>query len=153
MLSKLPIKATLLTLTTATIFSGSALLTPKAAFAGVASIGQQLIDVAIAAGLMNRTPTHEPHIGTLRAGRSHVVNINLRSGVTYNLISVCDEYCTDVDIKLYDENSNLVDSDIRSNDIAIVSVTPRWSGEFYVKVDLVNCSANYCYYGVGVFGQ
>lgn len=146
-------KVTTLGLTTATMLSSSIMLTPRSAFAGVASIGQQLINAAIAAGSLSHVPTHDPYINTLLNGRSHLVTINLHSGVAYNLVSVCDEYCRDVDLKLYDGNYNLISSDTRPNDVSIISVVPYRSGQFYLEVDMADCNANYCYYGVGVFGR
>ncbi|MGA7935472.1 MAG: hypothetical protein WCA35_18115, partial [Kovacikia sp.] len=71
----------------------------------------------------------------------------------YGLIGVCDRDCRDLDLRLYDENGNLVAADTSSDDTPFVSLTPRWSGQFYLRVDMANCRANYCYYGVGVFGR
>lgn len=146
-------KATVLTIATATILSSSVFWSSKSAFASAESIGRQLINAARAAGVLDLAPTHDPYINTLRNSHSGWININLHSGVAYNLVSVCDEYCRDVDLKLYDENYNLIDYDTRSNDVPIISVVPRWSGQFYLEIDMANCNANYCYYGVGVFGR
>ncbi len=140
------------TVAAATIFSVT-LLASSSAFASATSIGRQLIGAAIAIGFLNRTPTHDPYINTLRNQGSHLINVNLRSGVAYNLLGVCDEYCADVDLKLYDGNYNLIDSDTRPGDVPVISVIPSRSGRFYVEVDMADCNANYCYYGVGVFGR
>lgn len=101
----------------------------------------------------NYRMTHEPTIDTLSEQRKHLITLNLRSGINYGLIGVCDSDCADVDLKLYDENYGLIATDTRSNSTPVVTVTPRWAGRFYLEVDMENCQANYCYYGVGVFGR
>lgn len=41
---------------------------------------------------------------------------------------------TDLDLFVYDENGNLVASDTDSTDVCVVSWTPRWTGNFRVRV-------------------
>lgn len=41
---------------------------------------------------------------------------------------------TDLDLYVYDENSNLVDSDTDETDTCICSFTPKWRGNFTIKV-------------------
>ncbi|MBD1848839.1 hypothetical protein H6F87_02245 [Cyanobacteria bacterium FACHB-502] len=147
------LKAAIATLST-TILAGELLL-PKPAQANsyTEQVARQLVEATILAGHRNIPPTHEPQIQTLRDGRSSVMTLNLRSGASYRLVGVCDADCADLDLKLYDQNGNLISSDIAADSTPIISVVPRWSGQFYLQVDMANCQANYCYYGIGVFGQ
>jgi hypothetical protein len=41
---------------------------------------------------------------------------------------------TDLDLFVYDENGNLVASDTDSTDVCVVTWTPRWTGNFRVRV-------------------
>lgn len=41
---------------------------------------------------------------------------------------------TDLDLYIYDENDNLIDSDTDEGDICVCSFTPKWTGKFTIKV-------------------
>ncbi|MGB7712580.1 MAG: hypothetical protein WBL95_24110 [Microcoleus sp.] len=137
------------------LFSGIVLLTPTAALAGrfTDQVRGQLMQVAISLGIGSYQLTHNPLVDDLRNNQSETLNINLRSGTSYAFVGVCDEDCRDIDLQVYDENGNLVDSDTDTDDYPMVRVNPRWSGRFRVKVTMANCTASTCYYGVGVFGR
>lgn len=138
------------------LFSGIVLLTPTAALAGrfTDQVRGQLMQAAISLGINGSYQlTHNPQVDNLRNNQSKILNINLRSGTSYAFVGVCDEDCRDIDLQVYDENGNLVDSDTGADDYPMVRVNPRWNGRFRVKVTMANCKASTCYYGVGVFGK
>jgi len=41
---------------------------------------------------------------------------------------------TDLDLYVYDENGNLIDSDTDSTDDCVAAFNPRWTGVFYIKI-------------------
>lgn len=98
-------------------------------------------------------PTHNFRIDHLYNNGSDFFTVELRRGWEYVLVSTCDRDCSDVDIKLYDENNNLIAEDNKADDLPVVRVTPRWTGRFRVQVRMHRCSVGPCYYGVGVFGK
>jgi len=55
-------------------------------------------------------------------------------GGEYSRVIVRGDGDTDLDVFLFDEGGNLIDSDTDDTDFCIVGVTPRWSGEFTVVV-------------------
>lgn len=77
----------------------------------------------------------------------------LRSGREYFIASVCDQDCSDIDLKLYDENNNVIAEDASEDDAPIVKVTPRWSGKFRLAVTMYDCTNAPCYYGITVMGR
>lgn len=84
--------------------------------------------------------------GKLYAGQTKTLETRLVGGVTYRFIAAgCDD-ADDVDIRLYDDNWNLIDMDNDGQDrgdlasrIAIADVTPRRNGRFYIRVTLHSC--------------
>lgn len=116
-------------------------------------VRNQLLERAEIAGLGGYTLTHKPSIDTLREGRSHYININLRAGMSYGIVGVCDSDCQDLDISLYDHRGKLIASDLQDDDIPVISLNPSRSGRYQIQVDMANCNANTCYYGVGLFGK
>lgn len=113
----------------------------------------QLAQVALAAGFSGNTVTHEPFIGDLGNGGEDDITLNLRRGVSYAIIGVCDNDCRDIDLKLYDDNGNLISSDTGRNDTPFIAVTPRWNARFTIRVIMTNCSNAPCRYGIGAFGK
>jgi len=81
------------------------------------------------------------------------MTLNLHAGTTYALIGVCDQDCTDIDLRLYDSDGDEVDSDLKTDDKPIVQIAPRVTGEYRVKVTMASCSTSPCFYGVGVYGK
>jgi hypothetical protein len=111
----------------------------------------QLLVAAIAFTDKGYELTSAPYTGSLRQGQVDDLKVDLNAGQNYLFIGLCDQDCGDIDLYLYDENGQLIDSDIKNDDKPLVLVTPRWSGRFYIKVKMVSCSNQPCFYGVGNF--
>lgn len=72
--------------------------------------------------------------GFLARGASTVVTSTLYQGNSYCFIAGGCQDAYDMDLILYDENGYLIDRDEDADRAAAVTVTPRWTGMFYVKV-------------------
>jgi hypothetical protein len=71
----------------------------------------------------------------LEEGEHYVFKPTLFMGLEYKILGVSDDDTVkDIDIIIYDENYNLIDKDYYTDSIPIISVTPRWTGTFYVCV-------------------
>jgi hypothetical protein len=97
--------------------------------------------------------THDPQIGSLADDADESFNITLHSGTTYTLVAVCDNDCTDVDLVLYDADGDQVDSDVGTNDVPSIRVTPSETQRYRVKVVMATCKTNPCWYGIGAYGK
>ena len=97
--------------------------------------------------------THETQIGSLRDDENESFSLTLHSGTTYALVGVCDNDCSDLDLVLYDADGDQVDSDVQTDDVPIVQVTPRETMRYRVKVLMPSCKTNPCWYGIGVYGK
>lgn len=97
--------------------------------------------------------THDVICGRLNDSRSTTYSVTLRGGVTYSIMSACDEDCGDIDLFLYDNYGNEIDSDEQLDDFPVVSVTPRYTAVFTLKVEMYDCNINPCYFGIGVFAM
>lgn len=140
------------------LLSSAIVLTPTIALANneywINSVRAQLMRAAVALNLGGSYElTHDPFVDRLSSNQSDYVTINLHRGVNYAFVGVCDQDCQDIDLRLYDEGGNLIDSDTGNDDYPYIKVRPRWSGQFKIKVTMARCRANYCYYGIGAFGR
>ena len=95
--------------------------------------------------------TTQIYTGRLRDDESETLVSELRFGNDYAFLGVCDNDCSDVDLRLFDDDGREVDSDVRTDDWPVVRVTPARSGRFRVRVIMASCRTNPCYYGVGLY--
>ena len=137
------------------LFSSAIFLVPIAALANrfIDQVGVKLLGAALALGIDDYEPSHEPYVGKLYDDSKESVIFELREGNTYKIVGVSDQDCRDLDLRLYDQNGYLIDSDLEFDEYPLVSVTPRRSGPFELEVRMPSCSAAYCYYGIGAFHQ
>ena len=115
-------------------------------------VRRQLAAEILQAAGDNYHMTHDPFIGSATNGKDDPVKVKLHAGVSYAITGVCDEDCGDLDIKLYDENLHLIDSDMDDDDHPVVKVSPRWTGNYLVEIIMSNCRNSPCRYGIGIFG-
>lgn len=85
----------------------------------VETVKQQLIKAAQAAVRAGFRLTHDPFVDRLGNGGNDDITLNLRKGTSYVIVGVCDDDCKDMDLKLYDDNGRLVDSDTAADDTPI----------------------------------
>ena len=116
-------------------------------------VRQQLNQVGSASEGRGYTMSHDIYMGRLDNSANTNLTLNLDAGKAYEIWGVCDQDCSDIDMVLYDENDNEIDSDLLTDDKPLVEVTPRHSARFRIKVTMANCRANPCRYGVGVWSK
>jgi hypothetical protein len=97
--------------------------------------------------------THSPYIGSLREGATSGHTLQLNRGTSYSLIGVCDNDCSDLDLRLFDSSGREVGADVLADDTPVVNVTPRRSGTYTVRAIMTSCSDEPCRYGIGVYGR
>lgn len=97
--------------------------------------------------------SHSRYDGQLRNGQQETVTLDLYAGNSYMMIAQCDTDCSDVDMWLYDENGNLIDEDLLVDDTPIVEVNPVRNARFTLRTQMISCSVEPCYYGIGVYAR
>jgi hypothetical protein len=97
--------------------------------------------------------THEPYIGSLTDGNTSLHTVRLDGGHSYALIGVCDNDCSDLDMRLYDGDGDEVAADVENDDTPVVTVTPSRTSTYTVRAIMANCTSEPCRYGIGVYGR
>ena len=83
---------------------------------------------------------------TVKANTCDVYEITLKQGESF-YIYVSGDGDTDLDLFVYDENGNLVGSDVEDDDACLCVVTPKWTGKFKIKIkNLGNVYNRYHFY-------
>jgi hypothetical protein len=73
------------------------------------------------------------HMDVVDAGLTDVYTMRFQGGEDATIILSSDGD-TDLDLYVYDENDNLIGYDDDGTDDCVVSFTPRWTGNFKIKV-------------------
>jgi hypothetical protein len=95
--------------------------------------------------------TGEVRAGSLTQGERESISVTLRAGFDFAIVGLCDNDCSDLDLRLFNQSGAEVDADIETDDSPVVELTPRRSGPYRVEIVMVSCSASPCFYGLGVF--
>ena len=93
-------------------------------------------------------------VGMLPAGGVVVVEANLRAGVRYTVIGVCDRDCVDLDLRVHaPEGDAVLGEDVNTDDVPVVTFTAREDGPHPLTVVMSDCGAELCYFAVRVAGR
>jgi hypothetical protein len=97
--------------------------------------------------------THQVLTGALSQSATTMLDVRLDAGTTYQIIGVCDNDCSDLDLTLYDADGKQVDADTELDDVPMVAVAPPHPGTYRLQVQMATCSDQPCRFGVGIFGK
>jgi hypothetical protein len=86
--------------------------------------------------------------GALTDGADVVHTVILEADVPVRFTGTCDRDCSDLDLVLFDEDGNEVAADRLYDNLPMVTVTPRWTGQFHVRVVMARCHVEPCAYAV-----
>jgi hypothetical protein len=90
-------------------------------------------------------------VGTLQAGASVGLEVDLESGVEYMIVGVCDNDCTDLDLSLVDLQGNVLFEDTLDDDAPILRFTAPAGGAHFLDVHMYACSVEPCSFGYKVY--
>jgi hypothetical protein len=94
-----------------------------------------------------------PVYGNLADDATASHNMEVVGGNAYVLFGACDNDCTDVDLKIFDNNGNLLMQDVAVDDTPVLMFTANGSGRYRVQVVMATCSRNPCYYGIQLMAR
>ncbi len=97
--------------------------------------------------------THEAKTGSLHNSETESFTLELDGGTDYAIVGVCDNDCDDLDLRLFNDDGEEVDSDTKSDDVPIVVASPSKNATYKIKVIMASCKTSPCWYGIGVYGK
>lgn len=95
----------------------------------------------------------DPIYGSLNDDASESMRINLNGGVRYVIIGVCDNDCSDVDLRLWGPDGGVLDDDMATDDYPTLQFVAPVSGQYRLAVMMATCNTNPCYWGVQVYSR
>ncbi len=105
-------------------------------YANMAAYGYTLLDVATTALLAPST--------------AETVPLSLPSGYEYALMGVCDNDCSDLDLAIIKDGTEL-SRDTSTDDWPVLSVVPTSGSSYQVKVSMYQCTTATCGYQVTIW--
>ena len=91
------------------------------------------------------------HEGRLADDASEPIVLNLTRGRETVLVGFCDFDCEDMDLALYDAAGADVGSDVETDDVPLIRMTPGHGGAYRLVVTMADCRRDPCSYGVQRF--
>lgn len=95
----------------------------------------------------------DPVYGQLADDASESLRIPLTGGRRYAIVGVCDEDCSDIDLRIYSPDGTKLAEDIAVDDYPTVLFVAPVSGTYRLSVEMANCRNAPCYWGVQVFSK
>ena len=95
-------------------------------------------------------PSHRPWIASAAGGTSARAELQVEAGGRYTVVAVCDEDCSDMDLRVLD-GTYVVAEDIRVDPDAYLELSPARSGTLTVEAIVHACAQNPCHFGVGAY--
>ncbi len=89
---------------------------------------------AVLAGALSDTGEATPlnHDDTVQQGHTDVYKVRFEGGE--RAMVRAKAHGDDIDLMIYDAHGNLVEKDIDKDDVPVCVWTPRWTGQFTIKV-------------------
>jgi hypothetical protein len=94
-----------------------------------------------------------PVFGSLTHSSTTTHSMTVVSGNQYVLHGACDNDCTDLDLKIYDQTGALLMSDVAIDDHPTLMFSAVSGGTYRVEVIMARCNRNPCYYGVQLLSK
>jgi hypothetical protein len=93
-------------------------------------------------------------MGMLPRGGTVVLEANLRAGVRYTVVAVCEEACHDVDLRAYaTDGETVLDEDVSTDAVPVLTFTADESGPHPVAVIMSECRAELCRFGLRILAR
>lgn len=77
----------------------------------------------------------------------------LRAGVNYQIVGICDDACTNLDLALFNPWGELVDADDFMDAVPVLSVLTEEDAPFRLSVYMAGCEAASCGFKILTFGK
>jgi type II secretory pathway pseudopilin PulG len=98
-------------------------------------------------------PDREMITGSLNDDASETMRINLQGGGRYAIVGVCDNDCSDFDLRIWGPDGTKLDEDIETDDTPVLEFVAPVTGQYRLSVEMPSCRQNPCYWGVQVYAR
>jgi len=84
----------------------------------------------------------------LNAHEADTLSFRMSADSQYVIQGQCDRDCGDIDLAVHDSTGALIGSDVTNDNHPWVTLAPKATGTYSLRVVMVSCSAEPCYYAI-----
>jgi hypothetical protein len=88
--------------------------------------------------------------GSLNMEESESFAVPLEAGRSYSIVGVCDDDCAGLNLVLSNAAGNELVADQTGDNVPVLEFAPREAMAYRIRVVMVGCRMNPCWYGVAV---
>jgi type II secretory pathway pseudopilin PulG len=93
-------------------------------------------------------------MGMLPRDGTVVLEANLRAGVRYTVVAVCDAQCVDLDLRAHAPGGeDVLAEDVSTDDVPVLTFTAAVTGPHPISVIMSECRAEQCHFGLRVLSR
>jgi hypothetical protein len=118
-----------------------------------ATVRLKLLGASFLIGFLDAQLAYPPYLGRLEDDSYFEILVPLHEGVRYALLGVCDDDCRTLNMKLYDEDDDLVAQDTGRTATPEINIAPKRTQRYTVHMIMKRCDEDPCYYGLGVYSK
>ena len=89
--------------------------------------------------------------GSVGSGSSDENSVTLEAGVEYAFLAVCDEDCTDIDLRLDSPSDSTLGEDVQIDATPIIQITAPVTGTYTLDMIMYSCQAESCQWAGRVY--
>lgn len=83
-----------------------------------------------------------------------MLEANLREGVRYTVVAVCDGDCVDLDLRAHVPGTDeMLDEDVSTDKVPVLTFTATADGPHPVSVIMSDCRTELCYFALKVLSR
>ena len=76
----------------------------------------------------------DPITGSLNNAANESMMVNLQGGTRYAIVGVCDNDCSDVDLRIWAPDGNQLTEDVATDDTPVLEFTATVTGQYRLSV-------------------
>ena len=92
-----------------------------------------------------------PLIGKTKERVEVPFTAKLSSGVSYTILAVCDDNCSDLNLTLKNQKGNKIANDEKQDGISVISFTPTENSNYQITTRPDKCTTEQCEFGMVLF--
>jgi hypothetical protein len=94
-----------------------------------------------------------PFAAGLPERRARRFTVMLRAGQDYRIVGVCDHRCSDLNLRLFAANNQLIAQDVLRDAVPVIHVRPIATGNYDIEASMAQCAEAPCWFAFNVYSR
>jgi hypothetical protein len=94
-----------------------------------------------------------PFAGGMPERRARRYTVMLRAGQDYRIVGVCESRCSNLDLRLFAANNQLIAQDVLRDAVPVIHVRPVATGNYDIEAIMAQCNEAPCWFAFNVYSR